>query len=56
MKTFADVDEAQALRLAAALEQGSSHPLARAILDKAGDYAAAAGQRFPHIARAGRER
>lgn len=37
MKTFADVDEAQALRLAAALEQGSSHPLARAILDKAGD-------------------
>lgn len=37
VKTFADVDEAQALRLAAALEQGSSHPLARAILDKAGD-------------------
>lgn len=36
-KTFADIDEAQALRLAAALEQGSSHPLARAILDKAGD-------------------
>ncbi len=34
VKTFADVDEAQALRLAAALEQGSSHPLARAILDK----------------------
>lgn len=37
VKTFADIDEAQALRLAAALEQGSSHPLARAILDKAGD-------------------
>ena len=36
-RPFADVDEAQALRLAAALEQGSSHPLARAILDKAGD-------------------
>ena len=29
------VDEQQAVRLAAALEQGSSHPLARAILDKA---------------------
>ncbi|HBS1665360.1 copper-exporting P-type ATPase CopA [Klebsiella quasipneumoniae] len=37
VKTFADVDEMTALRLAAALEQGSSHPLARAILDKAGD-------------------
>ncbi len=37
VKTFADFDEAQALRLAAALEQGSSHPLARAILDKASD-------------------
>ncbi|WP_333602608.1 copper-exporting P-type ATPase CopA [Atlantibacter hermannii] len=33
--TAAGVDEQQALRLAAALEQGSSHPLARAILDKA---------------------
>ncbi|WP_312689124.1 copper-exporting P-type ATPase CopA [Kosakonia sp.] len=31
-----DGDEATALRLAAALEQGSSHPLARALLDKAG--------------------
>lgn len=39
IKTFGDIDEAQAIRLAAALEQGSSHPLARAILDKAGDAA-----------------
>ncbi|MHB6438835.1 copper-exporting P-type ATPase CopA [Klebsiella pneumoniae] len=37
VKTFAGVDEHTALRLAAALEQGSSHPLARAILDKAAD-------------------
>ncbi|ENF7815236.1 copper-exporting P-type ATPase CopA [Enterobacter soli] len=33
------IAEADALRLAAALEQGSSHPLARAILDKAVDAA-----------------
>lgn len=37
VKTFSGVEEAQALRLAAALEQGSSHPLARAILEKTGD-------------------
>ncbi len=36
VKTVADSDEAQALRLAAALEQGSSHPLARAVFDKTG--------------------
>ncbi|SXD93093.1 copper-exporting P-type ATPase CopA [Klebsiella quasivariicola] len=37
VKTFSGIDEATAVRLAAALEQGSSHPLARAILDKAAD-------------------
>ncbi|MDR2218836.1 MAG: copper-exporting P-type ATPase CopA [Yokenella regensburgei] len=39
VKTVGEWSEAQALRLAAALEQGSSHPLARAILDKAADNA-----------------
>ncbi|MEF3111381.1 copper-exporting P-type ATPase CopA [Raoultella sp. WB_B2P2-3] len=39
VKTFTAIDEATALRLAAGLEQGSSHPLARAILDKAADSA-----------------
>ncbi|HIC9078352.1 copper-exporting P-type ATPase CopA [Klebsiella aerogenes] len=37
VKTFASFDESTVVRLAAALEQGSSHPLARAILDKAAD-------------------
>ncbi|WP_313553616.1 copper-exporting P-type ATPase CopA [Atlantibacter hermannii] len=37
--TAAGVGEQQAVRLAAALEQGSSHPLARAILDKAQEIA-----------------
>ncbi|EOI1390953.1 copper-exporting P-type ATPase CopA [Klebsiella oxytoca] len=43
IKTFAAIDETTALRLAASLEQGSSHPLARAILDKAAD------QRLPAV-------
>ena len=38
VKTAGGIKEAQALRLAAALEQGSSHPLARAILDKAQEH------------------
>ncbi|HEX4502814.1 MAG TPA: copper-exporting P-type ATPase CopA [Scandinavium sp.] len=37
VKTYGDINEAQALRLAAALEQGSSHPLARAIIEKANE-------------------
>ncbi len=43
IKTFAALDETAVLRLAASLEQGSSHPLARAILDKA------ANDRLPTI-------
>ncbi|MEH2919801.1 copper-exporting P-type ATPase CopA [Samsonia erythrinae] len=34
---FGDVTETQALRWAAALEQGASHPLAKAILERAGN-------------------
>ncbi|WP_318358167.1 copper-exporting P-type ATPase CopA [Enterobacter sp.] len=37
VKTLGEMSERGALRLAAALEQGSSHPLARAILEKAAD-------------------
>jgi len=37
VKTVGGMSERDVLRLAAALEQGSSHPLARAILDKAAD-------------------
>lgn len=37
VKIHGDREESEAIKLAAALEQGSSHPLARAILDKAGD-------------------
>ncbi|SFR03509.1 Cu+-exporting ATPase [Enterobacter sp. kpr-6] len=37
VKTLGEMSERDVLRLAAALEQGSSHPLARAILEKAAD-------------------
>ncbi|WP_318371941.1 copper-exporting P-type ATPase CopA [Enterobacter sp.] len=37
VKTLGEMSERDVLRLAAALEQGSSHPLARAILAKAAD-------------------
>ncbi|WP_318385804.1 copper-exporting P-type ATPase CopA [Enterobacter sp.] len=37
VKTVGEMSERDVLRLAAALEQGSSHPLARAILEKAAD-------------------
>ncbi|HKS32441.1 MAG TPA: copper-exporting P-type ATPase CopA [Enterobacteriaceae bacterium] len=37
VNTVDTFSEAQAIRLAAALEQGSAHPLARAILQKAGE-------------------
>ncbi|MGM3174941.1 copper-exporting P-type ATPase CopA [Dickeya lacustris] len=35
LETFADLDAPQVLRLAAALEQGANHPLAKAILERA---------------------
>jgi len=38
VKTAGGIEEVKALRLAAALEQGSGHPLARAILDKAQEH------------------
>ncbi|VDZ84407.1 Copper-exporting P-type ATPase A [Kluyvera intermedia] len=37
MKTLGTISQATALRLAAALEQGSNHPLARAIMEKAAE-------------------
>jgi Cu+-exporting ATPase len=42
-----DIEAGEALRLAAALEQGSSHPLARAILEKAEDARLPNCQRLP---------
>ncbi|MGQ6050624.1 copper-exporting P-type ATPase CopA [Serratia sp. IR-2025] len=42
--TFNQVSEQQAIGLAAALEQGSNHPLARAIMERA------AGQTLPQVA------
>ena len=44
--TTAGIAQEEALRLAAALEQGSSHPLARAILDKANASAVAQVSNF----------
>ena len=42
--TFNQVSEQQAIGWAAALEQGSNHPLARAIMERA------AGQTLPQVA------
>ncbi|WP_122095986.1 copper-exporting P-type ATPase CopA [Rahnella sp. Larv3_ips] len=44
--TFGDISEPQALRFAAALEQGSHHPLAQAIVEKAQDQAIPDVQNF----------
>lgn len=46
LETVGSLDSAEALRLAAALEQGSSHPLARAVLEKAGDMPLPQPQNF----------
>ncbi|MEM6050625.1 copper-exporting P-type ATPase CopA [Erwinia sp. P7711] len=46
---FNGADEQQAIAWAAALEQGSSHPLARALLEKAGDASLPAIEQFRTI-------
>ena len=46
---FNGADQQQVLALAAALEQGSSHPLARALLEKAGDASLPAIEQFRTI-------
>lgn len=46
---FNSADEQQVLAWAAALEQGSSHPLARAILEKAGEASLPAVEQFRTI-------
>ncbi|CAI2404675.1 copper-exporting P-type ATPase CopA [Serratia liquefaciens] len=51
--TFNQVSEQQALRWAAALEQGASHPLARAIVDHAGRQALPQVEQFRTLRGAG---
>jgi len=46
VKTVNGYSEAQAITFAAALEQGSSHPLAKALLEKAGDVVLPEVQNF----------
>jgi Cu+-exporting ATPase len=50
IKTANGFTEHQALRFAAALEQGSSHPLAHAILEKTGEERLPSVQNSAHCA------
>lgn len=47
--SFNQADEAQVVQWAAALEQGSSHPLARAIIARAGELSLPAAEQFRTI-------
>ncbi|MBP1131479.1 Cu+-exporting ATPase [Serratia sp. PL17] len=51
--TFAPISEQQAVSWAAALEQGASHPLARAIVDHAGEQALPQVEKFRTLRGAG---